>query len=218
MLNSHIHLDFNNDVDCNGIVPSIGKQNWHKVAKYKNFALGIHPYFVENHNADDVSILENNIKKLNPIAIGEIGLDFAKNINKELQVNYFIKQLDLAKKYKLPVIVHAVKSYDEVCNILKQYNLKTQIHAFNGSVIQGQKLLSTNCYLSFGLYKKSIKLQQFIKDMPNDKILIETDEQKNNMLKFVIAEISKLKNTAEQEIIKICINNINSLFNLKKLN
>jgi TatD DNase family protein len=215
IFNTHIHLDLQNanyDFNNSCIIPSIGKQNWDEVSKYNYFALGIHPWFVENHSEQDVIILEQNTQKLGPIAIGECGLDFAKNIDKNKQISFFIKQLDLAQKYNLAVVIHAVKSYDEIYNLLSKYQLKTQIHAFNGSAQQGQKLLDLGCYLSFGLYKKSLKLQNFIKTIPMDKILLETDEKPNDELAQVAIEIAKIKNIDLQELIKQNNKNCQKLF------
>jgi TatD DNase family protein len=110
------------------------------------------------------------------------------------------------------VVIHAVKSYDEIYNLLSKYQLKTQIHAFNGSAQQGQKLLDLGCYLSFGLYKKSLKLQNFIKTIPMDKILLETDEKPNDELAQVAIEIAKIKNIDLQELIKQNNKNCQKLF------
>ena len=219
MFNSHIHLDFNNELNCLGIVPSIGKQNWDKVKFYQYFALGIHPWFIDLHNLDDIDNLTDKIITLKPIAIGEIGLDFSQQIlaknSKNSQIEFFTQQLNLAQKYNLPVIIHIVKSYDEVINILKNYTLKVQIHSFNGSQIQGQKLINLGAYLSFGLAKKSIKLQEFIKIIPLDKILIETDEKPNSQLKLVATEIANLRQIPLQKLIKITTENTIKLFNIK---
>jgi TatD DNase family protein len=212
IINSHCHLDFLNAKDNGGIVPSIGKQNWGKASNYQNFALGIHPWQVENHNLKDLEVLEQKIQELLPIGVGEIGLDFCIKTNKNTQIKFFEKQLNLAQKYNLPVIIHGVKSCDEIIKILKNYNLKIQIHAFNGSPQQGQKLLDLGCYLSFGLYKKSIKLTNFIKKIPLDKILIETDEKPSKDLIIVADEIADLKQIPVADFVKICNQNIYQLF------
>ena len=202
MLNSHIHLDFNNLADNGSIVPSIGKQNWSKVINYKNFALGIHPWFSNSHNEADLIKLGSLIKNYNAIAIGECGLDYSIKIPKNIQQKIFIHQLELAQKFKLPIIIHAVKCYDDIYNILKKYNLKVQIHGFNGSPKQADNFLQIGCYLSFGLYKKSNKLQEFIKTIALNKILLETDEKPHSLLIDIASEISILKQISALEMIK----------------
>lgn len=212
IIDSHSHLDLKNEVDNFAIVPSTGKQNWDNVSQYKNFALGIHPWFIDKHSTYDLQSLEQKIITHNPIAVGEIGLDFHIQTDKVLQQEFFTTQLNLAKKYNLPVIIHSVKSYDRVVNILKNYNLAVQIHAFNGSIEQGQKLLDLGCYLGFGLYKKSIKLQEFIQNMPRDKILVETDEKPSYEISKIVDEIANLKQISSSELIKIVNQNTKTLF------
>jgi len=84
MINTHAHLDFdevkNFDFSTEEtIVPSIGKENWSKVALFDFFALGIHPWYVDQHSDLDLDLLEIQIKKNKPIAVGECGLDFSPN-------------------------------------------------------------------------------------------------------------------------------------------
>lgn len=212
IIDSHSHLDFKNEIDNFAIVPSVGKNNWDEVIIYKNFSLGIHPWFINKHNSNDLDALEQKIIKHNPIAIGEIGLDFYIQIDKKQQQLFFERQLHLAQKYNLPVIIHSVKSYDEVVKILKNYDVSVQIHAFNGSAVQGQKLLDIGCYLSFGMYRKSIKLQEFIKTMPFDKILVETDERPSCEISKIVDEIANLKQIAIKDFVKIVNQNIQKLF------
>jgi TatD DNase family protein len=212
IINTHSHLDFTGAKDNGEIVVSIGKQNWDKVARYQNFTLGIHPWQIGNHILQDLEILEQKIINLKPIGIGEIGLDYHIDTNRSIQIEFFKSQLNLAQRYNLPVVIHCVKSYDETINILKNYSLKNQIHGFNGSLEQGQKLLDLGCYLSFGLYKKSIKLQNFIQNIPLDKVLIETDEKPSEELINIAQEIADLKQISVNDFVKICNKNTYNLF------
>jgi Tat protein secretion system quality control protein TatD with DNase activity len=77
IINSHCHLDFLNAKDDGCIVPSIGKQNWGKASNYQNFALGIHPWQVENHNLKDLEVLEQKIQELLPIGLVKLAWTFA---------------------------------------------------------------------------------------------------------------------------------------------
>lgn len=209
LLNSHTHLKYANN---NSIVCGTSKGDWDKVAKYKYHALGIHPWFVENNFSQDIQILEEKIKQQKVIAIGEIGLDFHIKTDQNLQLKIFNLQLNLAQKYNLPVVIHAVKSLDKIINILSKYTVIAQIHGFNGSEIQGQKLLNLGHYLGFGYYKKSLKLQEFIKNTPTNKILIETDEKDSKYLSAVVIEIANLRKITITEMVKICDKNANTLF------
>ncbi len=224
MINSHAHLDFDNmeivAENAVAIVPSIGKQNWIDVQMYPYFALGIHPWMVESHSQDDLDYLEYLIKCNNPVAIGECGLDYLKDINKDIQLHVFKFQLELADRYSLPIIIHSVKATEDVLFLLKQYpQTKGEIHGFSGSESQAQQLTNLGFYLGFGLQilnQKSTKIRQIVKNCPLEFILIETDDHQNpNYLQRVAEEISKLKEIPINTVITQCDNNAISLFNLK---
>jgi len=224
MINSHAHLDFDNmnsvAENAVAIVPSIGKQNWIDVQMYPYFALGIHPWMVESHSQDDLDYLEYLIKCNNPVAIGECGLDYLKDINKDIQLHVFKFQLELADRYSLPIIIHSVKATEDVLFLLKQYpQTKGEIHGFSGSESQAQQLTNLGFYLGFGLQilnQKSTKIRQIVKNCPLEFILIETDDHQNpNDLQQVAKEISKLKEIPIDTVITQCDNNAISLFNLK---
>ncbi len=224
MINSHAHLDFDdmNAVEQNAvaIVPSIGKQNWIDVQMYPYFAFGIHPWMIESHSEQDLDYLEYLVKCNNPIAIGECGLDYIKEIDKNKQIYFFTSQLEIAEKYNLPVIIHAVKSTEDVIFLLKKYpQVKGEIHGFSGSEAQAQLLTKMGFYLGFGLQitnKNSNKIRQIVTNCPLEFILIETDDHQNpDDLQLVAEEIALLKQIPIDTVISQCDNNAISLFNLQ---
>ena len=224
MINSHAHLDFENmqsvAQNAAAIVPSIGKQNWTDVQMYPYFAFGIHPWTVESHSEQDLEYLEYLIKCNNPIAIGECGLDFYKDIDHERQVFFFNEQIKLAETYELPLIIHAVKATEEVILILKKHpKVVGEIHGFSGSETQAQQLTRMGFYLGFGLQiinKKSTKTRQIVQNCPLESILIETDDHPNpSDLHLVAQEIAELKQIPIDTVITQCDKNAISLFNLK---
>lgn len=224
MINSHAHLDFNdmNAIAENAvaIVPSIGKQNWIDVQMYPYFAFGIHPWLVDIHTQSDLDYLEYLAKCNNPVAIGECGLDYAKDIDKEKQVHFFTSQLTLAEKYGLPVVIHAVKATEDVIFLLKKYpKVKGEIHGFSGSETQAKLLTRMGFYLGFGMQitnQKSTKIRQIVKNCPLEFILIETDDHINpDDLALVAQEIAELKQISVKNVVEQCDNNAISLFGLK---
>lgn len=224
MINSHAHLDFDdmNAIADNAVVvvPSIGKQNWIDVQMYPYFSLGIHPWLVEYHTQQDLDHLEYLIKCNNPIAIGECGLDYIKEIDKKTQLHFFTSQLSMAQKYGLPVVIHAVKSTEDVIFLLKKYSkIKGEIHGFSGSEVQAQLLTRMGFYLGFGMQitnQQSTRIRQIVKNCPLEFILIETDDHSNpNDLTLVAQEIANLKQIPVEEIVQQCDNNAVKLFNLK---
>ena len=224
MINSHAHLDFeqmhaiaNNAV---AIIPSVGRQNWTDVQLYPYFALGIHPWVVDQHHQNDIEQLEYLLKCTNPIAIGECGLDYLKPIDKKIQLHFFLSQLELAERYNLPVIIHAVKATEDVIFLLKKHpKIKGEIHGFSGSEAQAQTLTKLGFYLGFGmqiLNQKSTKLRNIAKNCPLEFMLIETDDHNNpNDLTLVAEEIANLKQISLDAVVSQCDNNAINLFNLK---
>ncbi|MBT7839102.1 MAG: TatD family hydrolase [Candidatus Thioglobus sp.] len=224
MINSHAHLDFDNmnDVAENAIaiIPSVGKQNWIDVQMYPYFAFGIHPWMVQDHSQQELDYLEYLVKCNNPVAIGECGLDYLKDIDKKIQLYFFNFQLELAEKYKLPVIIHSVKATEDVIFLLKKHpKISGEIHGFSGSEDQAKQLTSMGFYLGFGLQilnEKSTKIRQIVKNCPLEFMLIETDDHQNpNDLQLVAQEIALLKQIPIDTITTQCDNNAISLFNLK---
>jgi TatD DNase family protein len=206
--------------NATAIVPSIGKQNWIDVQMYPYFAFGIHPWLVEEHTQQDLDYLEYLIKCNNPVAIGECGLDYLRDINKETQLNFFEFHLAMAEKYGLPIIVHSVKATEDVIFLLKKHPKVTgEIHGFSGSESQAQQLTKMGFYLGFGLQitnQKSTKIREIVKNCPLEFILIETDDHLNpNDLNLVAQEIALLKQIPIDTITAQCDNNAISLFNLK---
>lgn len=223
MINSHAHIDFENlaPVAENAvvIVPSVGRSNWQNVQMYPYFALGIHPWLVEHHHPQDLEHLEHLIKCSNPIAIGECGLDYHKEIDKQTQLLFFTAQLDLAQKYNLPVVIHAVKSTEDVIFLLKKYpKLRGEIHGFSGSLEQAEVLISMGFYLGFGLQAlnpKAKKLRNVVTQIPLESLLLETDDAPNpNELISVAREIADLRQIPLEKLSVQCDNNAIELFGL----
>lgn len=223
MINSHIHADFdtvNNNQSTIAIVPSVSKKNWESVQMYPYFSLGIHPWMVEHHQQKDLAYLEYLIKCNNPVAIGECGLDYTKDIDKKQQRYFFISQLELAQKYDLPIIIHAVKSTEDVIFLLKKYpKVKGEIHGFSGSEQQANRLIKMGFFLGFGLQitnQKSKHLRTMVKNLPLESLLIETDDYPNPKdLSIVAQSIAELKQISTEKVVKQCDNNAITLFNLK---
>lgn len=197
-------------------------------------SIGIHPMEV---NTIEISSLEEELDKLlnNKVkAIGEIGLDYywdKEEKTKEKQKIYFIKQIEYANKKNLPIIIHARDSVNDCIEILKKHPClnKGVFHCFSGSLEQMKEVLKLGFYIGLDgpvTYKNAIVPKQIAKEVPLDKLVIETDSPylppvpfrgKNNYpyyLKYVIEEISRLKNISEKEIEEVTYQNGVKLFNI----
>lgn len=201
--------------------------------RYDNIflALGFHPSEVSTTTNDDLIQLEEIVKKnKNIVAIGEIGLDYHwEKDNKEEQKELFVKQIRLAKKLQLPIVVHTRDAFKDTYDILKAENYKGVIHCFSGNMENAKMYLSLGFYLGIGgvLTFKNTNLKETIKEIPLERVLLETDSpylapvphrgEKNEpkYIPLVAEEMSKILNININEISKITTNNAKILFDLK---
>lgn len=148
--------------------------------KYSNMycAIGLHP----ENNLDEIdNVIDLVIKnKDNPnmVAIGEIGLDYYyTKENKKEQIEILCKQLELAEKLNLPVIIHSREATGDMLSILKKFNVKGVIHCFNGSVEVAKEYIKLGYKLGINgvITFKNCKLIDVIKTIGVDNVVFETD-------------------------------------------
>ena len=140
------------------------------------------------------------LKSNDSFMVGEIGLDKYKP-NMEKQIDVFIKQLNLAIRFKRTVFLHCVGAWDKILHILKQYEKAELpiiiVHDFNGSIEIMNKLIQNyNVLFSIHRINKDAEIRR-IEQIPTDKILVETDAKKDIVLRGVIDKISKVKNESD---------------------
>ena len=144
-------------------------------------AVGIHPHDVKDIKSEVLEELEKLAKLSRVVAIGEIGLDYYRNLSpRELQKKYFIEQIKIAKKLDKPIIVHIRDAYDDALDILKEHakELRVVIHSFSGDINDARVALSLGFFLGIGgpvTFKNAHKLREIVKEIPLDFILSETD-------------------------------------------
>ena len=200
LIDTHCHLDaaeFDADRDdiaqqalqqgvTKIVIPSIARDNFDAVialcCRYKHcaYALGIHPMYVDSATIDDIAILHAYVKQNNPVAIGEIGLDyFVTKNNIALQTYFFTEQLKIARQFDLPVILHVRHAVDEILKYLRKYQVAGGIaHAFNGSFQQAEQLIELGFKLGFGgamTYSRALKIRELALKLPLEAIVLETD-------------------------------------------
>lgn len=199
---------------------------YNKYERYLLPAVGIHPENIDNSN---LKTIENIIKEHKVFAIGEIGLDYHYNDeNKDEQKEYFIKQLDLALKYDLPVIIHIREAMQECFDILKTRKNKGIIHCFSGSVEMAREYIKLGYKLGIGgvLTFKNSKLYEVIEKIDLKDIVLETDSpflspepfrgKKNkpcNVL-YVAKRIAEIKNISLEEVINTTTATAKQIFDI----
>jgi len=200
--------------------------------KYNNVyaAIGLNYDDVDNFTDEDLVLLEELIKNNKINAIGEIGLDYYwTKENKDKQIHFFEKQLDLAEKYDLPVIVHARDSVQDVYDILKKHKVRGTMHCYSGSVEMAKEFVKIGFYIGIDgpiTFKNNKKGVEVVKEIPIERLLLETDSpylspepnrgKQNSPLNLIyIAEkISEIKEITVDKVNDITSNNAKELFNL----
>lgn len=237
MIDTHTHIncidDFSIDeilknASDNGveklIVPSAYASDIDIVAelasKYENVygLLGVHPSEVKDWTDDLIDRIKECAKSPKIVGIGEIGLDYYwdKSFN-DLQKEVFIKQINLANELNFPISVHDREAHKDSFDILTEFNKNSIVimHCFSGSVEFMHECVKQGWYIAIGgvvTFKNAIKMKEVAKEVPLDKLLIETDAPyltpvpyrgKTNQpayVKYVAEEIANLRNTSFEEI------------------
>lgn len=202
-------------------------------SKYSDLyvTIGYHPSEAINTSLDDLRNLEKCLKNEKVVGIGEIGLDYhygKEDINE--QKNLFRMQLELADKYKLPVVIHSRDATNDTIDILKEFpNVHGDIHCFSGSVETARIYISMGYYIGIGgvVTFKNSNLYKVVLDIGIENILLETDSPyltpdpyrgKINSSKYIpiIAnKIADILNISLSDVSQKTINNTLSLFDLK---
>lgn len=143
-------------------------------------ALGVHPEAADRTDENFTEVLEEIILSEPKIkAIGEIGLDYHyEGYSKENQERIFVKQLELAKKLNMPVIIHSRDACEDTMRILREYKPSGVMHCFSYSPETAEEIISLGMYISFTgvlTFKNAKKALKSIEKVPLDKLMLETD-------------------------------------------
>ncbi len=164
------------------------------------------------------------------VAIGETGLDFYRNFSpREIQIQVFQEQIALAKELKLPLIIHTRQAFGEVLEVLKKtraWQIGGVLHSFLGSLKEAQEGIELGFYMAFNgsLTYKNSKLDQIVLNIPQGKILTETDSpylppqpfrgQRNQpaYMRLVLNKLAEILKLSFEEIEEITSRNARVLF------
>ncbi|MEN6587861.1 MAG: TatD family hydrolase [Sulfuricella sp.] len=168
------------------VVPAVEYANFADVlacrANYPgcHAALGIHPMYVGRSRPDDLAQMRAAVAQHQPVAIGEIGLDFfVPDFDAEGQEVYFSEQLKIARDFDLPVLLHIRRAQDQILKHLRRIKVKGGIaHAFNGSRQQADAFIGLGFKLGFGgamTYPRATRLRELAATLPLEAMVLETD-------------------------------------------
>lgn len=194
-------------------------------------ALGIHPCDVKNNELSVIDDIEKLLKHEKVVAIGETGLDYYwDKSNIEKQKLFFKLQIQLAKSYTLPIVIHTRDSVDDAIKIIKENydeNLCGQFHCFSGNESQLIQITAlNNFYVSYcgNITYKNFNQTEVVMNTPSDRILSETDSPflppvpyrgKKNEPSYIIhtlKKISEIKNYVYEDLLDSININVNKLF------
>lgn len=254
LIDSHAHLDDDRfDRDRDEIIKDLKNQGIELVInpgadvassvkavslakKYNNIyaAVGVHPHDAKDMDDTTLQLLSSLANNEKVIAIGEIGLDYHyDNSPRDIQRKWFVEQIRLAKKLKLPIIIHEREASQDMYHILKQEadgSLTGVLHCYSGSLEMAKEYLKMGFYISFAgpvTFKNSRISKEVAQNISLDKMLIETDSpylapepkrgKRNEPLnvRYVAAMIAELRGVPFDEIAISTSKNVKKLFSIK---
>jgi TatD DNase family protein len=194
--------------------------------------IGIHPEYADSFDDRVKSGLRTYIKEVNPVAIGEIGLDYHyEGFDAQAQEDCFLHQLKLAREFDKPVIIHSRDASQETFDLImaEKPEKRGVIHCFSSSYEMAKRYVDDGFYIGIGgvvTFKNGKKLKEVAEKIPLEFLLLETDcpylaptpfrgERNSSLyLPYVVKEIASLRGISEEEVIAATEENAKRLFNL----
>jgi len=196
--------------------------------------VGIHPHEAKDAPKDFEDDLFDLAKYEKNVAIGEIGLDYHYDFSpRDVQKEVFIRQIEVAKKLNLPIVVHSREAHQATFDILKEHaigKIPILIHCYSGSLEMSRILRKHGIYISVGgvvTFQNAKKLIEVVKEYPLELLMLETDSpylaphphrgkrNDSTYLKYVISKIAEIKGVSEDEVIEKTTRNAMDVFGIK---
>ncbi|MBU3911637.1 MAG: TatD family hydrolase [Candidatus Omnitrophica bacterium] len=253
LIDTHCHLDFKDfDPDRQELIVRSREQGIENIINVgsslegteKSIALsqkydfvyasaGIHPHEADRINRNDLERFSRLMDSEKVVAVGEIGLDYFRDIaSRDNQKRLFRKMLGAAKEKGLPVIIHNRDAHEDTLRILKEImgdSVNGVMHCFSGDETFLERCLGIGMFVSFTCnitFKKAEKLREVVKLVPVDRLFLETDApflapqafrgRRNEpaYVRFLAEEIARIKDMSFEEVARITTINAKSFFNL----
>ena len=194
--------------------------------------MGLHPCYVKENYEEELQHVEQELAKRKFVAIGEIGIDlFWDKTTLEIQKMAFKRQIQLAKKYKLPIVIHCRESFDEIFEVLeseKSDDLFGVFHCFTGDYAQAQRAISFQMKLGIGgvVTFKNGKIDTFLNQIDLKHIVLETDSpylapvpyrgkrNESSYVRLVAEKIAELYQIPVEEVARITTANSKAIFGI----
>lgn len=177
------------------------------------FTAGVHPWDVGKTDFSVLDFFQEPPQGL--VGVGEIGLDFSmRDADRALQTEGFVRQLAIAERLGLPVVLHCVRAYNEVQAELKKYRLRAVVfHGFSGSPELAHQLTGQGYYLSFSAFTlRSPRTVEALKVTPPDRLFLETDDDPYADIGRLYGEVAVLRETTFEALKEVIFDNYQSVF------
>jgi TatD DNase family protein len=203
--------------------------------KYPNnvfLMMGLHPTYVKENFTEELQHVADELAKRKFYAVGEIGIDlYWDKTYLEQQQTAFRQQIQLAKKYKLPIVIHCREAFDEIFEILEEEkgdDLFGIFHCFTGTYEQALQAISYNMKLGIGGVAtfKNGKIDQFLSKIDLQHIVLETDapylspvpfrgkRNESSYLPLVVSKLATIYQCSEEEIAAVTTENSKVIFSI----
>ncbi|MGE4069558.1 MAG: TatD family hydrolase [Lysobacterales bacterium] len=194
-------------------------------------AYGLHPMFLSEHRPEHLRSVRERLASGAAVAVGECGLDFfVEDLDPDLQRDYFLAQVELAREFQLPLVLHARRAVEEVIATLRRVGgVSGVVHSYSGSEEQARQLWKLGFCLGIGgpiTFDRAQRLRRIVASMPIEYLLLETDApdqpdqwhrgQRNEPahLPAVAATIAELRGVSVDEIAQATSANARRVFGL----
>jgi len=251
LIDTHAHLDFESyDKDREEVIQSAKEAGVFKIinigssldgckkgielaSKYEEVyaTVGIHPEAADELTDETLELFKKSIANKKVMAIGEIGLDYyVEKFSPELQKEVFIKQLDLATKNNMPVILHMRNSFEDMLEILEKYDWHKNngvVHCYSSSYKKVKRILEMGLYISFtGIITYDQGTQKAASEVPLERMMLETDSPflapepyrggraEPKYVLEVAKKIAEIKEESLENVVKITTQNALNFFNI----
>ncbi|KLK98244.1 hydrolase TatD [Bacillus pumilus] len=196
-------------------------------------AIGWHPVDAIDMTDEDLAWIKDLSQHEKVVAIGEMGLDYYWDKSpKDVQKEVFRRQIALAKEVNLPIVIHNRDATEDVVTILKEEGAAEVggiMHCFTGSLETAKVCMDMNFYISFGgpvTFKNAKKPKEVVKEIPSDRLLIETDcpyltpvpfrgkRNEPSYVKYIAEQIAELREISFEELAELTTKNAKKVFRI----
>lgn len=180
----------------------------------KRYSCGLHPWHYSRNYETALSQIELLAKENKIVAIGETGFDPKSPVSIDMQSEIFERHADISEKYKLPLIIHCVKYFNNLISIKNKINPESAwvIHGFNGKTSIASELVKNGFYFSISekILMSKEKATEIINIIPIEKILFETDDHDSD-ISNIYNFAAKIYGLSLNEMKKIIDTNLKSI-------